>query len=142
MSFREKSTWISFVLLLLLLAGSSWPLYLAASGRSTGLDLFHNLLLAFVALQVLLHVIVVIRAPKDARAPKDERERLIELKAFRIGFYTLVAAELSALGPGAHVLPALLPGNTGLVFHMFVIAMMVGWLAKLGSQIVYYRLGG
>lgn len=141
MSFREKSAWISFVLLVLLLGGALWAVYLAASGRSAEMNLlayYHNLLVAFVALQILLHIIVVVRAPKDARAPKDERERLIELKAFRIGFYTLLVAELLALFPGAHMLP----WDTDLVFHMFIMAIMVGWLAKLGSQLVYYRLGG
>jgi hypothetical protein len=140
MSFREKSTWISFVLLLLLFGGYIWPLYGAASGRTEGAGLlgyFHNLLVAFLALQVLLHVIVVVQSPKDARTPKDERERQIELKAFRIGFYALVIGVLGATFVGLHV-----QHNPGLAGFTVLASLMIAWLAKLGSQLVYYRLGG
>jgi hypothetical protein len=140
MSFREKSTWISFVLLLLLFGGYLWPLYEVSSGQADNprlIGYYHNLVLAFVALQVLLHVIVVVQSPKDARTPKDERERQIELKAFRIAFYALVAAVLLATFIGLHV-----ADRPSLVGYWMLAAVMMAWLAKLGSQIVYYRRGG
>jgi hypothetical protein len=139
MSFREKSTWISFVLLLLLFGAFIWPLYGASSGQTDGgrlLGYYHNLVLGFVALQVLLHIIVVVQSPKDARTPKDERERLIELKASRIAFYVLVVGVLGATFVGLHV-----AGNPYLVGYWMLAALMVAWLAKLGGQIIYYRVG-
>jgi hypothetical protein len=138
MSFREKSTWISFVLLLMLLGGYVWPLYKASSGQTDGGDLlgyYHNLLIAFVALQVLLHVIVLVQSPRDARTPKDERERSIELKAFRIGFYVLVVGVLAATFVGLHV------ASPYLVGYWMLASLMVAWLAKLCTQIVHYRRG-
>src|SRR3954463_10744962 len=102
MSFREKSAWISFVLLLMLTLAFVISHHLHphdAQGRDL-IDpayLFFGVLLVFVLLQVGLHVVVAMQSPKEARTPKDERERFIELRAARIGFYTLVVGELTAM---------------------------------------------
>src|SRR5262245_15329806 len=98
MSFREKSAWISFVLLLLLGFATSHHYHPHdAQGRDlfNPATLFFGILLVFVLLQVVIHLIVALQAPKDARTPKDERERMIELRAARIGFYSLVVCELT-----------------------------------------------
>ena len=42
-----------------------------------------------------LHVAIAVRSPRDARAPKDEREVLIDLKATRTAFYVLFAGRSS-----------------------------------------------
>ena len=139
MSFREKSTWISFVLLLVLLGGYLWPIVDASFGGEGGRNLLHYflaLLLGFAALQIVLRVLVALRSPQDARAPKDERERLIELRAARIGFYALVAGVLLALLT-MHVLFSL-----RVLAQSVMLALLVAWLVKLGSELVYYRRGG
>jgi hypothetical protein len=140
MSFREKSAWISFLLLLLLVLGFAVSHHYHphdAQGRDL-IDpayLFFGILLVFVLLQVVLHVIVALRSPKDARTPKDERERFIELRAARIGFYTLVAGELVAMAL-FH-----LHGRAFLLMSSVLTAIFVAWLVKLGSEIVLYRRG-
>jgi hypothetical protein len=139
MSFREKSTWISFVLLLVVLGGYLWPIADASFGGEGDRNLLHYflaLLLGFAALQVVLRVLVALRSPQDARAPKDERERLIELRAARIGFYALVAGVLLAL-LAMHVLFSL-----RVLAQSVMLALLVAWLVKLGSELVYYRRGG
>ena len=110
MSFREKCAWISFVLLVLLAAG-------------------------FALLQVLLRVIVARQAPKEARTPKDERERLIDLKASRIGFYALVAGVLLSM------LLVHVHGNPWTGLESMVLAVLVSWAIKFASEIVYYGRG-
>jgi|SRR5688572_16760847 cytochrome b561 len=132
MSFREKCTWVSFVLLLLLVLG------VALGGHVEGTYGFHYflaLLIGFVLLQVVLRVIFAWQAPKDARTPKDEREQLIDLKATRIGFYALIAGLLLAM-VAVHV-----HGNPWSGLHTMVLAVLIAWAIKFASEIVYYRRG-
>ena len=87
----------------------------------------------FLLLQVVLHLIIRAQAPKDARTPKDERERFIELRAARIGFYSLVVSELVAMALfHAH-------GRAGTLMWTVLLAIFIAWLIKLGSEIVLYR---
>ena len=138
MSFREKCAWISFVLLILFAIGFTLPRYVDSLSGMEGLDALHyylSLLLAFVLLQVLLRVIIALQAPKDARTPKDERERLIDIKAARIGFYALIAfVLLSMLLVHVHGSPW-----TGL--HSMMMAVLFAWAIKFAAEIVYYRRG-
>jgi len=140
MSFREKSAWISFVLLLLLMLGFATSHHYHphdAQGRDlfNPATLFFGILLVFVLLQVVIHLIVALQAPKDARTPKDERERMIELRAARIGFYSLVVCELTAMAL-FH-----LHGRAGFLMSSVLLAIFIAWLIKLGSEIVLYRRG-
>lgn len=131
MSFREKSAWISFVLLLLLITGFA----LAGHVEDAGFHYFLALFIAFALLQVVLRLIVAWQAPKDARTPKDERERLIDLKAARIGFYALVTGVLLAM-VAVHV-----HGNPWSGLHTMILAVLVAWAIKFASEIFYYRRG-
>jgi hypothetical protein len=140
MSFREKSAWISFVLLAALLVGYFVPLvHVHAVGDAFPTDPFHYvlaLLVAFGVLQAALQLLLRWQVPQDARTPKDERERFIELKAARIGFYALVIGELLVLAIN----------HLHLHFWLFVntvmLAVLIAWLVKLGSEIVFHRKGG
>jgi hypothetical protein len=140
MSYREKSAWISFACLLLLTVA-----YFAVMHHhphdAEGRDLINPLHLvlgvfgAFLLLQVVLHLIVVAQAPKDARTPKDERERLIELRAARVGFYALVVGEFAAMALfHAH-------GRTGILMNTVLLAILIAWLMKLGTEVTLYRRG-
>ena len=140
MSFREKSAWISFICLLLLTLGVVLSVHFHthdAQGHDV-IDPLHLALaifIAFLVLQVVLHLIIAAQSPKDARTPKDERERFIELRAARIGFYSLVVGELSAMAAfHAH-------GRVGTLMWTVLIAILIAWLIKLGSEIVLYRRG-
>jgi heme/copper-type cytochrome/quinol oxidase subunit 4 len=134
MSFREKSAWISFVLLLLLTV-AFFVMAHVGHDLSDRAHLFLAIMLGFVLLQVVLHLIVAAMSPKDARTPKDERERLIELRAARIGFYALVVGELIAMASfHAH-------GQAGWLMFSVLLAIFIAWLIKLGSEIALYRRG-
>jgi hypothetical protein len=140
MSFREKSAWISFVSLLLLVL-AFFIVHHHHPHDAQGHDLINPLHMAlavfggFFLLQVVLHLIVAARAPKDARTPKDERERLIELRAARIGFYALVVGDLLAMAL-FH-----LHGNAVALMNSVLFAILLAWLIKLGTEIVLYRRG-
>jgi len=140
MSFREKSAWISFVCLLLLTLGvvSSQHFHQHdAQGRDliNPLHLALGIFLGFALLQVVLHLIIRAHSPQDARTPKDERERLIELRAARIGFYSLVVGELTAMALfHAH-------GHPSTLMWTVLLAILIAWLIKLGSEILLYRRG-
>ena len=140
MSFREKSAWISLTCLLLLTLA-----FFAAMHHhphdAEGHDLISPLHMAlaifgsFAVLQGVLHLIVVAQSPKDARTPKDERERLIELRAARVGFYALVVCELSAMAL-FHV-----HGRAGMLMNTVLLGILIAWLLKLGTEVVLYRRG-
>jgi hypothetical protein len=136
MSFREKSAWISFVLVA---TGSA--IYfrgiaevLMGHARPGGqFHLFFGLVAGLVALEVILHLVVVLQAPKDAKAPRDERDRLIQLKATRNAFYVLLPAAFASIGTmhlGADVWD---------MAHAVLAAIVAAELARFGSQMLYYR---
>jgi len=140
MSFREKSAWISFICLLLLTAAYFAGMY-HHPHDAEGHDLINPLHLAlaifvaFAVLQIVLHLILVAQAPKDARTPKDERERLIELRASRVGFYAFVVCDLVAMGL-FHV-----HGHAGTLMNSVMLAILIAWLIKLGTEVTLYRRG-
>ena len=129
MSFREKSAWISFICLLLLVLTFFVGLHHHPQNAQGHLYLALGVVVGFVLLQVVLHVIVV------AQSPKDERERFIELRGARIGFYSLVVGELTAMAAfHAH-------GHVDMLMWSILLAILIAWMIKLGSEIVLYRRG-
>ena len=140
MSFREKSAWISFVCVLLLTAAYFVGIY-HHPHDAQGNDLVSPVHIAlaifgaFLLLQVVLHLIVVMQSPRDARTPKDERERMIELRAARVGFYALVVAVLAAMAY-FHV-----HGRGGTLMNSLMLGILIAWLIKLGTEVTLYRRG-
>ena len=143
MSFREKSAWISFVVILV-----AFGFYFAAVTRHLlrpgaphhdaaehlgFFALFALLVIAVVVLEVALHILVAIRSPSDAHAPVDERDRLINLKAARIAFYVLMIGAFLSIGTMHLGATAVFMGNC--VFF----AIWIAELSRLGSQVVLYR---
>lgn len=140
MSFHEKSAWITLVTLILvslffLLHAPPNELALAPEPSPF---LFHAFLagvVVFVAIAVAAHLVVALRAPREARAPKDERERLIALKATSLAakvYVVLSMASVSLVHFGANGI-----GVGWAVLFSFVIAEMVSCVAR----IVYHRRG-
>lgn len=99
MSFREKSAWVTLIsiLLVLFLYCLHVPKILEPH---PGPWMFHATLACvgvFIIIEVIAHVILYLRYPRDARTPKDERERLIDLKALRIAAYVYVVGSFAAV---------------------------------------------
>jgi uncharacterized membrane protein YfcA len=143
MPFREKSAWIS-LLVMLGVFGAYFGAILTGRLPPAGLVTFRYLLMSVAAaslLQVALRVIAAMLARSDARAPKDERERLIELKATEVAFYVLLVAALGGMFVALHTPlfghPPRLP-TMGLVT---LAAVILADVARSLAIIVRYRLG-
>ena len=137
MSFREKSAWISLISILLVsvvfFLHVPWTLTPSSSPQ-----LVHALLICVVGLvviEVVAHLVVAIRAPEDAQAPKDERERLIDLKATRAAHW------VSAVGALLAISTLHLGANAIAMGYGVLLAFVVGAVVNYAARIVYHRRG-
>jgi len=138
MSFRETSAWITLVTVVVCF-GAYFGSIAAGAVSPRGFGAVHLLLLcvaALVVLQIGAHLIAAALAPKDARAPRDERERLIAWRAQSIGYYVLMVGVLALGAPGhfGHPVPDLL--------NFALLDVVVATLVVAVAQIVMYRRGG
>ena len=91
--------------------------------------------IALALIEVVVHIVVAMRAPKDAQAPKDERERLIELKAIRIAYYVFVVGALLAVST------IYLGHNVFAMAYHVLLAFVVAEVVNYAARIVYHRRG-
>jgi archaellum biogenesis protein FlaJ (TadC family) len=136
MSFREKSTWISFVLLVAISIPFFYQFVRIESGATSSRASFHLFLLLiilFVVGEIVLHAFIVMQSPRDARAPKDERERLIDLKAMRAAFFVLMTGALLV------IVLVHFPVDRFQILQALLLAVVLAELTMLGARIVYYR---
>ncbi len=134
MPFREKLAWISLFSMSLIYGVYFWSVMHA--WPQTGHFNFGNLLstvIALVVVQVVLTVAVAIATPKEAKAPKDERERLIELKATRVAYAGLATSIALACFFGTFDPPIVF--NTNALLFVLVTAELL----RSGCQIIQYR---
>ena len=137
MSFREKSAWITLaaIALVCLMFFSHGPgVFVPEPGAATFPILIYCFLV-FIAIEIIAHIAVAARSPKDAVAPKDEREQLIDLKATRIAAYVYVAGTFVA------VLTLNLGAGGKAVGYFVVLAFVLAELVSNTARIVYYRRG-
>ena len=141
MSFREKSAWIMLITLVLMTLAftlHTTPRWWLAPDPSP--FMFHMLMIAigtFVGIVVVAHIVVAILAPRDVTAPKDERERLIELKSTAVAAYFYCFLTLGGVFVALHVVDATALGIGYLLLYAFVAAEIVNY----GLRVYYYRRG-
>ncbi len=138
MSFREKSAWVSFICIALVFGvyfASVYHLLPRWWGMGDSFHLFLRLVGALVVLEIVLHIAIAIQSPRDARTPKDERERLIDLRATRPAFGVLLVGAFAAIAT-LHM-----PGNRLDMAHVMLLAIVIAELTRFGMQIVYHRRG-
>jgi hypothetical protein len=136
MSFREKSAWISLLSMLLIYGSYFWSA--VHSGPHFGKVHFSSLLgtiILLVIVQVALSIAVAIISPRDAKAPRDERDRLIDLRATRFAYAALATSVAFACFFGAFNPPIIF--NTNARLFLLVLAEVL----RSGCQIVQYRRG-
>jgi hypothetical protein len=93
------------------------------------------LITLFVALEIALHIAIALQSPRDARAPKDEREILIDMRATRVAFYVLFGGALFAIFTMHFRL------NVWQLSQMVLLAIVIAELVKFATQIVLFRQG-
>jgi tellurite resistance protein TehA-like permease len=140
MSFREKSAWVTLIALIVVLM-LFWshippPSMLAPAPSMFVLHVLMLTISIFIVIEIIAHVVIAIRSPRDARTPKDERERLIELKSLAIAWYVFVILSLGGIFFTIH-LGANEIGLGFVVLLSFVIAEIVNY----AFRIYYYRRG-
>ncbi len=138
MSFREKTAWITLITLVVtsLLFVAHPPLQLTLAPEPDHFRLLVLLLCVatFVVIEIVAIVVLRIWSPRDAKAPFDERERLIVLKARSLAWYVLAVSSLASVMITIH-LGANEIGLAYCVLASFVLSLMVNYAAR----IVLYR---
>ncbi|HEY1342488.1 MAG TPA: hypothetical protein VGF59_33520 [Bryobacteraceae bacterium] len=136
MSFREKSAWIS-----LASVSAIYGYYfvsLVRSGLQSGSSGFGSLLgtiVALVVVQTTLTVAVAIYKPKEAKAPRDERDKLIDLKSTRCAYAGLATSVALAIFFAGFNPPVLFNANA------LLFILVVSEALRNASQIIQYRRG-
>ena len=113
-----------------------WHVSQVLEGRADADTTFHVFLRVVVALivaEIAVRVVLRLRNPKEARAPRDERERLIELWARGIAYYTLLAATFLSIG-SIHISTS----PYALAQHV-LLSLVVAELTRLGGHLVLFR---
>ena len=136
MSFREKSAWISVLSMSGIYGFYFWSVIhdRPKAGGFHFLGLLETII-ALVVLQVVLTVAVAIFTPNEAQAPRDERDKLIELRAMRIAYAGLATSVALACFFGAFQPPIVF--NTNALLFILVTAEIL----RSACQIVQYRRG-
>ena len=136
MSFREKSAWISMLSMLGIYGIYFWSVIHA--GPHPGGFYFGGLLatvIGLVIVQVVVTVVVAIFSPRDAKAPLDERDKLIELRAIRVAYAGLATSVALACFFGAFTPPIVFDANA-LLFILVAAEIM-----RSACQVIQYRRG-
>jgi hypothetical protein len=136
MSFREKSAWISLLSMSGIYGIYFWSVI--HTGPQGGGFHFGGLLgtiISLVFVQVVLTVVVAIVTPREAKAPRDERDKLIELRAMRVAYVGLATGIALACFFGAFDPPLVF--NTNALLFILVTAEIM----RSGCQIIQYRRG-
>jgi len=132
MSFREKTAWISLISMAGIYGLYFWPLMRAGAKRSNTGGLLGTVI-ALIIVQIVLTIAVAVFDPKNAQAPRDEREKLIELKASRFAYSGLATGIAFAVFFAALPSPIIFGANS-LLFILVVCELM-----RSSSQIIQYR---
>lgn len=136
MSFREKSAWISLLSMAGIYSLYFWSLRpWGARPSGTAFGGLLGTVIALVVVQIVLTIAVASFAPKEAHAPRDEREKLIDLKATRFAYAVLAGSVACACFFGGFEPPIVF--NVNALLFMLVAAEIL----RSGSQIVLYRRG-
>lgn len=140
MSFREKRAWVTLitltVLLVLFLLHYPPPSTLTPASNLFALHVLMLMTTIFVVVEIVAHCVIVMRSPRDAKTPKDEREQLIELKSRAIAWYVYAILSIGGIFVTIH-LGANVIGLGFVVLMAFVIAEIVNYALR----IYYYRRG-
>ena len=139
MSFREKTAWVNLCALVFvfLLYWAHVPNLFEPHLRGWVVFALGASVMAYILIEVVAHIVLRLRNPEDANEPMDEREKLIDLKAFRIAYYVFVVAALGSIFVVLHVIGK---GSTAVAMAV-TIAFVLAEVVKNIARIVYYRRG-
>ena len=100
--------------------------------------------IAIIVIEIVYHIILAIESRPE---PKDERDVLIECKAYRNGYFALATGAFLVIGG---VIMAVLARDAAptriivtpfLIVNLVLLFMVLAELVKLLTQLFYYRRG-
>ncbi|MBB35625.1 MAG: hypothetical protein CME88_05790 [Hirschia sp.] len=140
MSFREKSSWVVFLALLLvyggyyLKSGFSPPLLGAEGEKAVFAVSQFGLVIGLVVIMIIGHIVAAISSPKTADDPEDEREKLISLRSDSWGGHVTGFGVLLAIST------VYFTDATAIsVAYWALLALVAGELVSHGARILAYR---
>lgn len=137
MPFREKTAWVTLLAIIAvsLMYGFHVHSPFVPHSQRTILAAMGTSLVAYVLIEIVSWFILRRRNPVEAREPKDERERIIDLKALRVAYYVFLAGALAGVFLALHVAGA---GPVSVAMTVFL-AFILSQLARHAARIVLYR---
>jgi hypothetical protein len=135
MSFREKSAWISLLTMIAIYGFYFWSVIHAPHPGHIHFGGLLQTIIALVFVQVVLSIAVAIFKPGEAKAQRDERDQLIDLRATRVAYAGLATGVVVACFFGAFDPPIVF--NTNALLFTLVAAEIL----RSAGQIVQYRRG-
>ena len=131
MSFREKSAWVMGAVILL-----SGVFYIMSALPYPGAPVMETVIpyvFIVVVLSVVAQAALAIRSPGEAKAPLDERERIVVARA---GHWSGIIMAVGVILAGIGYVAA---PNGNMLFHHAMLALIVAQLAQYGLQIAFLR---
>jgi hypothetical protein len=92
-------------------------------------------IVAVTTIEIATHIAVAIQSPAEAQSARDEREKVIALKATRPAFYVFMAGVWLALGV------VVAGGGVWILVQATLFAIWIAELTRFGTEIYYYRRG-
>jgi hypothetical protein len=135
MSFREKSSWISLLTMAGIYGFYFWSVIHEPHPGRVHFGGLLQTIIALVFVQVVLSIAVAIFKPEEAKAQRDERDKLIDLRATRVAYAGLATGIVVACLFGAFNPPIIF--NTNALLFVLVAAEIL----RSAGQIVQYRRG-
>lgn len=132
MGYQEKRVWILFTTETLLYGTYFWVLH----HHYVDLGQTLYLILALIVLQVALQALLAMDHNPERR---DERDRLIESRGFRVGYFVLLGGLACMIAAIAHRIGFSGALTAGAVINTLLFATGVAELSKLLTQISLYR---
>ncbi len=99
---------------------------------------------AIIVIQIVYHIILALESKPE---PKDERDVLIECKAYRNGYFALATGAFLVIGAvilaalARDAAPARIIATPFLIVNLVLLFMVLAELVKLLTQLFYYRKG-
>jgi hypothetical protein len=144
MSFRERTAWITLITIVVCF-GVYYGAVFSGLVPTISWESFHlglACIIALLVLQVGLNLIAALLNPKEARTPRDEREKLIQARSHTIGYYVLMFG-MAAVLIQTHVprhdfdpLPIIID-----TVNYGVLTMVIAALSVAIAQIIMFRRG-
>jgi hypothetical protein len=135
MSFREKSAWL--MALLMTAAGLYYFHLVRRASQALGETAPPTIVVAVIFLVVIGAVagqtMLALSSRKEANAPADERERLVQQRAGSWSGLVLATGAVLSLG---HFM---VRGDGNMLFHLIMASLIVAQIADYGFQILLVR---